>query len=141
MKVYFDSSALVAAMVTEEIHHEKAAAALGQTHDDFTSTHALAEVFATLTEGRLDLQLSPAEAAEVIEHNVVGRLNVLALTVRDYRKAISECQAAGARGGGMFDMIHLEAARRGKAQRILTTNVRHFQVFAPDLSEIIQLPT
>ena len=64
MKVYFDSSALIAAMVAEEIHHERAAEALSESNDGFTSNHALSEVFATLTGGRLNLQLSPSEAAQ-----------------------------------------------------------------------------
>jgi hypothetical protein len=37
-------------------------------------------------------------------------------------------------------MLHLQAARRGSAKRILTVNVRHFQAFAPDLKNIISLP-
>ena len=140
MKIYFDSSALIAAMVSEEIHHERAAEALSESSDGFTSNHALSEVFATLTGGRLRLHLSPAEAAEIIEHNISGRLAITEITTTDYRKAISDCHAVGARGGGIFDMLHLQAARRGKARRILTINVRHFQAFAPDLRELIRLP-
>jgi hypothetical protein len=32
-------------------------------------------------------------------------------------------QMVGARGGAIFDMLHLQAARRGAAKRILTLNV------------------
>jgi predicted nucleic acid-binding protein len=141
MKVYFDSSALIAAMVAEEIHHERAAEALSESNDGFTSNHALSEVFATLTGGRLSLQLSPSEAAQVIDHNVLDRLTIIDLNTADYRRAISDSQAVGARGGGIFDMLHLQAARRGKAQRIFTINVRHFQAFAPDLTDQIRLPS
>jgi hypothetical protein len=37
-------------------------------------------------------------------------------------------------------MLHLQAARRNGAKRILTINVRHFQVFAPDVKDRISLP-
>ena len=141
MRTYFDSSALVAALVTEEAHHEPAADALTSVSDGFTSNHALAEVFATLTGGRLDLKLTPAEATELIEASLVDRLEILDLTGSDYRKAISQCQSVGARGGAIFDMLHLQAARRGKGQRIFTINVRHFQAFAPDLTDQIRLPS
>lgn len=141
MKIYFDSSALIAGMVAEEIHHERAADALSDSKDGFTCNHALSEVFATLTGGRLTLQLSPSEAAELIDNNVVDRLAILDLSAADYRKAIADCQRVGARGGGIFDMLHLQAARRGKAECIFTVNVRHFQTFAPDLSELIRLPS
>ncbi|HKQ40361.1 MAG TPA: type II toxin-antitoxin system VapC family toxin [Verrucomicrobiae bacterium] len=141
MKTYFDSSVLIAAMVAEEIHHERGVDALSDSKDGFTCNHALSEVFATLTGGRLNLQLSPAEAAELIENNVANRLAILDLSTADYRKAIVDCQSVDARGGGIFDMLHLQAARRGKAARIFTINVRHFQTFAPDLSGIIRLPS
>jgi predicted nucleic acid-binding protein len=140
LKAYFDSSALIAAFVEEEIHHESASEALVKTKAAFTSTHALAETFATLTGGRLTIQLTPEEALTVIETNAVGRLSVLELSTHDYRTAFRQSQSVGARGGAIYDLLHLQAARRGSATRIYTINVRHFQSFAPDLKEIISLP-
>ena len=140
MKTYFDSSALIAAFVEEEQYHSRASQALIDVKNGFTSTHALAEVFGTLTGGRLALQLTPAEALELIESNVLDRLEILELSLNDYRKALTRSQALGARGGGIFDMLHLQAARKGNARRIFTINVRHFQAFAPDLSDAIALP-
>ena len=140
MRTYFDSSALLAAFVEEEEHHASATAALLDAADSFTCNHALAEIYGTLTSGRLDIQLIPRQAREMIEANVLDRLEVLELSVNDYRKAMVAGEAVGARGGAIFDMLHLQAARRGNARKIFTINVRHFQVFAPDLREIISLP-
>ena len=140
MRRYFDASASVAAMVAEEEHHTAAFNALAESADAFTSTQALAETFATLTSGRLDIQLTPKEAMQVMDANVVRRLEVMELTLADYVQAMQRSQAAGARGGAIYDLLHLQAARRGKAQRILTMNVGHFQTFAPDLKELISLP-
>jgi predicted nucleic acid-binding protein len=137
---YFDSSALVAAMVEEEEHHAAAFGALAEATDGVTSTHALAETFATLTSGRVDIQLSPNDALKIIEANVVRRLEVADLNLSDYRRAMQSSQGAGARGGAIFDMLHLQAARRCRATRILTINLRHFQTFAPDLKHLIMLP-
>jgi predicted nucleic acid-binding protein len=127
-------------MVEEEEHHAAAAKALASLAPAFTSTHAIAETFATLTSGRLEVQLTPAEATHVIDANVVRRLQVVDLALSDYQKAMRSSQSVGARGGAIFDMLHLQAARRGAAKRILTINVRHFQIFAPDLKSIISLP-
>ena len=140
MKTYFDSSALVAAMVEEEEHHQAALRALAEASDGATSNHALAETFATLTSGRLDVQLSPDDALKMIEANVCRRLEIINLDLPDYRRAMQRSQAAGARGGAIFDMLHLQAARRCKATRILTINLRHFHAFAPDLKDLITLP-
>ena len=127
-------------MVEEEEHHAAALKALALCADGFTSTHAVAETFATLTSGRLEVQLTPAEAAHLIDANIIGRLQVIDLGLNDYQQAMRDSQTVGARGGAIFDMLHLQAARRGAAKRILTINVRHFQIFAPDLKSIISLP-
>jgi predicted nucleic acid-binding protein len=127
-------------MVEEEEHHGAALKALASSADGFTSTHAIAETFATLTSGRLEVQLTPDEATEVINANVIRRLQVVELGLSDYQQAMRNSQTVGARGGAIFDMLHLQAARRGAAKRILTINVRHFQIFAPDLKNIISAP-
>ena len=127
-------------MVEEEEHHDAALKALASSADAFTSTHAIAETFATLTSGRLEVQLTPDEATEVIDANIVRRLKVVELGLSDYQQAMRNSQTVGARGGAIFDMLHLQAARRGAAKRILTINVRHFQIFAPDLKSIISPP-
>jgi hypothetical protein len=127
-------------MVEEEEHHVAALKALATSTDGFTSTHAIAETFATLTSGRLEVQLTPDEATQIIDANVIRRLQVIDLGLRDYQQAMRNSQTVGARGGAIFDMLHLQAARRGVASRILTINVRHFQIFAPDLKSIISPP-
>ena len=139
MRAYFDSSVLIAAFVQEEKHHERAVEALANS-SGFTSTHALAEMYGTLTSGRLPIRLTPEEAIEMIEQNVLARMEILELSLRDYRAALAESKANGARGGAVYHLLHLQAARRGQAKRILTLNIRHFQSFAPDLKEIITEP-
>jgi predicted nucleic acid-binding protein len=139
LRTYFDSSVLVAAFVEEEERHERAADALLKP-GGFTSTHALAEVYGTLTSGRMPVQLTPAEAIELIEENVLARLETLELSLSDYRSALKSAEVVGARGGAIYDVLHLQAARRGEAKRILTVNVRHFQAFGPDVKGMITEP-
>lgn len=130
---------LVAAFVQEEEHHERAVEALLKA-DGFTAAHAIAEVYGTLTSGRLPIQLTPGDAIELIEQNILARLKVLELLLSDYAAALKAGKAMGARGGAIYDMLHLQAARRGEAERILTINVRHFRAFGPDLQAIIAAP-
>ena len=127
-------------MVEEEEHHDAALKALASPAAGFTSTHAIAETFATLTSGRLEVQLTPNEATEIIDANIIHKLKVVDLELGDYQEAMRKSQTVGARGGAIFDMLHLQAARRLGAKRILTINVRHFQIFAPDLKSIISAP-
>jgi predicted nucleic acid-binding protein len=127
-------------MVEEEEHHGEALQALAGSTDGFTSTHAIAETFATLTSGRLEIQLTPNEAAQLIDANIIRQIQVVDLELSDYQQAMRNSQTVGARGRAIFDMLHLQAARQGGAKRVLTINVRHFQIFAPDLKSIISSP-
>lgn len=140
MRTYFDSSVLVAAFVEDEEHHECAMEALVKARAGFTCTHALAEVFGTLTGGRVNLQLTPGTAWDIIEQNIIDRLEIVELSLADYRQAVVDSQRVGARGGAIFDLLHLQAARRGKARKLYTLNVRHFRAFASDLASAITLP-
>src|ERR1700728_5448706 len=103
-------------MVEEEEHHDAALEALAGSDDGFTSTHAIAETFATLTSGRLEIQLTPGEATQIIDTDVIKRLQVIDLRLSDYQQAMQDSQRVGARGGAIFDMLHLQAARRGTAK-------------------------
>ncbi len=140
MKTYWDTSALLAAIVADEPHHAAAAAALSRHRDAWTIPHALAECFATLTSGRLELRLSPPDARQVIQASLQPRLKFYPLTLEDYWAAMQQAELVGARGGIFYDLLHLQAARAIQAQRIYTLNLRHFQIFAPDLAARLTLP-
>jgi hypothetical protein len=60
MKRYWDSSALVDAL------HDSRIEKLAGEEDQFTRPHTLAEMFSTLTGGRLGVRYLPDEAAALI---------------------------------------------------------------------------
>jgi predicted nucleic acid-binding protein len=132
---FFDSSSLLAAMIEDESGHEKALAALSSTRDGYASTHSLAECFATLTGGRITSRLNPAIAAEMVEFNVAKRLTLVSLTQAEIAAALKTAASVGARGGAIYDVFLLAAARKCGADRIHTLNHRHFAAFAPDLRD------
>ena len=135
MRDFFDSSSLLAAMIEDESGHEKALAALPSTRDGYASTHSLAECFATLTGGRITSRLTPAIAAEMVEFNVAKRLTLVSLTQAEIAAALKTAASVGARGGAIYDVLLLGAARKCGADRIHTLNHRHFAAFAPDLRD------
>lgn len=135
MRDFFDSSTLLAAMIEDEPAHEESLALLAATQDGFAATHSLAECFATLTSGRVSVRLDPATAAEMVEANVAQRLNLVSLTPAEYSGALRAAAGLGARGGAIYDVLLLAAARKCRAERIHTRNVRHFAAFAPDLRD------
>jgi len=135
MREFFDTSALLAAMIEDEPGHEAALTALASVRDGHAATHSLAECFATLTGGRLPVQLAPATAAQLIESNVVRRLKLVSLSAMEYSAALRSALEVGARGGAIYDVLLLAAARKCRAERIHTLNHRHFAAFAPDLRD------
>lgn len=143
MRVFFDTTVLVASMIEDQSGHDAALQALDRCAKDdrgYAALHSVAECFATLTGGRLAVQVSPADAAEMIRTNVAEALELVALTKTEYVNLIASAQSIGVRGGGIYDSLLLECARKSKAERILTFNTRHFAAFAPDLRALIHAP-
>jgi predicted nucleic acid-binding protein len=126
---YLDSSVLVAALVEDEPAHEPCLSLL-RRRDLATWSHALPEVFATLTGGRLGVRVPAAAAAELMRASLVPRLRLIELAGADLIEAIGESESAGVRGGAIFDFLHLRAARRSPASTLYTLNTRDFAALA-----------
>ena len=140
MGPFFDTSVLVSAFVEDERCHGACAGAVASARGGAVYSHALVECFSVLTGGRLPVQLSAADAVRVLEANVTGRMDVVALEPTEIMQVLEGCQSAGVRGSGVYDCLHLAAARKAGAEVIYTLNVRHFRAFAPDLAGRIREP-
>jgi predicted nucleic acid-binding protein len=140
MKPFFDTSVLVSAFVEDERHHETCAEAVADAASGLVYSHALAECFAILTGGRLSVRLPPADAVRLLAANVCERMEVVGLDPQEIMRTLSHAETSGARGGAVYDCLHLAAARKAGADEILTLNVRHFVAFAPDLADRIRQP-
>ena len=138
MTHYLDSSILVAAMVEDEPSHEACLRVL-RKKNVVTWVHALAETFATLTGGRLGLRASPATAAQLIGA-ISPRLRLIELDAADTLSAIHDAESVGARGGALYDYLHLVAARKVAATELHTLNGRHFSALAGKGDPRIEVP-
>jgi predicted nucleic acid-binding protein len=135
---YLDSSVLVAALVEDEPSHD-ACLRLLRRKNGATWQHALPETFATLTGGRLGVRTSPATAAQLIG-SLAPRLRLIELNVGDMLSALGDAESVGARGGALYDYLHLIAARKVSATAIYTLNGRHFTALARKGDSTIELP-
>lgn len=131
MKRFLDTSVLIESCLSQSSKYV-AADTLVNSSDVFTSAHALAETYATLS-GDPRLQIKPADAAQMVEE-LATALEVHALTVSDYRQLISSAPAKGIRGGSIYDAMHAEVARRCGCKQLHTLNLQHFKHVAPDLT-------
>ena len=124
----------------DERCHQACAAVVSAAKDPWVCSHALFECFSILTGGRLSVRLSAQDATALIDANIFQRMTVVTLTPRESMRILSQCESLGIRGGGIYDCLHLAAARKASADEIFTLNVRHFVAFAPDLAVRVREP-
>ena len=144
MKVYCDTSVLVAASIASHVHHPQAAALLKQVRarklDAVTSAHGLAEFYAVLTRAPLTPPVYPSEAWRLLAENVLPYFQIAALDGAQYRAVLEQASEKGWTGGLIYDALHLAAAENARCKRIYTFNVRHFRQLAPQLQSLICSP-
>lgn len=144
MRVLFDTSILVAAIVAQHSAHRSAAPILRQAHigefEGLIAAHSLAELYAILTRLPFRPLISPATARQAIEHSVLSKLEVISLTEQDYIEVLSHLEQRGLIGGITYDALILKAAMKGEAERIYTLNAGDFKRIYPELSERIVSP-
>jgi predicted nucleic acid-binding protein len=131
MKVLFDTSVLVAAVVDQLPNHVAAHGCflkyLEKEHTGYCSTHTLAECYATLTALPLPRRVSAAEALTLVEKNFARRLQVIDLNSDDYMEALRNTAGRGLLSGQIYDALHVAAARKAGCERIYTYNLSHFR--------------
>lgn len=135
MKVFLDTSVLVASVVQKHESHARAYAILDrvQTGKDegFISAHSLAEMYAVLTKLPPPMRHTPEQALLSIEENVLRHFKISSLTGTEYPALIREAALAGIQGGTVYDAVLLKCAAKVGPEKILTLNLRHFQGIAP----------
>ena len=131
MRVFFDTSVLVPAMVDQLNNHERSFSTFmeytGDKHEGFCSTHVLAECYSVMTALPLRRRISPADARQLIRETVTGRLTVIPLDTDDYLEAIERVSNMGLVSGIIYDSLHLVAAERAASERLYTYNIDHFR--------------
>ena len=136
MKVFCDTNVLVAAFLQNHPHHNAARPVLerivAKQDQGFVAAHSLAEAYAVLTRLPGPNQVAPALAWQLISQNVVKNFTSVSLTSKEYVHTLERAAAEGVEGGRTYDALLLTAAAKSGADRIYTTNVRHFQSLADE---------
>ena len=125
--IYLDTGVLVSALFLRDEKQAKCQALI--TADAVTSTHALAETFATLT-GQYRVKNDVVTEAVL---SLAAALRVETITRADHLNALRSAAERGVMGGIIYDALHAEVARRLSVERLYTFNVSNFQHVARDL--------
>ena len=144
MKVYIDTNVIVADAIEDHSHNANAASLFKEVQMGrwvpVISAHGMAEVYSILTRTPFRPRITPAEAWQIIEENVLASFQIEPLTRGDYTKILRESAAIGWSGGRVYDAIHIHAARKANCDRIYTFNVQDFRQLAPDFADRIMAP-
>jgi predicted nucleic acid-binding protein len=135
MKVFLDTSVLVASVVQKHESHVRAYAVLDRVQsgkdEGFVSAHSLAEMYSVLTKLPQPFRHTPEQALLSIEENIIRHFKITALTGSDYTVLIREAALLGIQGGTVYDALLLKCAAKTGAEKVFTFNLKHFQSLAP----------
>jgi predicted nucleic acid-binding protein len=134
MKIFCDTNVLVAAFLQGHPQHNVARPILERVKRGkdrgFVAAHSLAEAYAVLTRLPGGQHVPPAITWQLIAENLLKDFTIVSLTAKEYAAVLANAAANGVEGGRTYDALLLAAAAKSGAERIYSTNVRHFQSLA-----------
>jgi predicted nucleic acid-binding protein len=141
VRIFLDSSVLVAAFYGDHEHHEPSLALLAEqgTSSGCTAAHCLAEVYAVLTGMPGKDRVSPHEALLFLG-DVRQRLATISLEESDYFAVLESAAATAVTGGSIYDAIIAHCALKSKARTLFTWNVRHFKRLGEQIAHLVKEP-
>ena len=144
MKILFDTSVLVAALVESHPVHKRAfpwlKKATAKKFDMIVAAHTIAELYAVLSTLPIKPRISPLIARKLISENIVTAAKIISLTPRESISVIKQISELGLSGGITYDALIARVAQKAKAERLLTLNADHFARVWPDGDKLIAVP-
>lgn len=143
MKILFDSSILVPALVPAHPRHELCypylKAAKEQQTTAYVSTHSLAEVYSVITRLPVKPRPTPTQAQTLLT-DLLTYVVAVSLEKADYTNAIDQMASLNLPGGGIFDALIAQAALKAEVNCLLTLNPDDFTRLAPELASLTNTP-
>jgi len=130
MRLAFDTSVLVAALVDGHVHHRRTgpwveAVARGGVEAQIT-WHAAAETWSVLTRLPVPQRLPPSTASLMMDR-LLERFRPVELTGEAYGAALRRCAEKGVSSGAVFDALHLASAEAQAVDGFVTFNRADFE--------------
>jgi predicted nucleic acid-binding protein len=131
---FFDTSVLVSAMVTSHPAHSRTFPYFEKVFQEketgFISTHCIAEIYAVLSVLPIKPKLSPLEVEKILQKNIYPKFEIISLSPKDYKNAVNRVSGLHLSGGILYDALHIEAAMKSGAEKLITLNHDHFEKLA-----------
>jgi predicted nucleic acid-binding protein len=144
MKILFDTSVLVAALVQPHPLHNRALSwlkkAKAEEFELIVSSHTIAELYAVLSTLPVSPRITPGLAWRLIHESVEPVASVISLSSSDYFAIIKRMSDLGISGGAVYDALIVKTARKSEVDRVLTFNVNDFKRIWPEGGTRIAAP-
>jgi len=144
LRVYFDTSVLVAGLVECHPDHARAMAWIDRVDRKevrgVISLHGVAETWSVLTSLPLRPAIQGSTALRLVREGLLARFEVAEADRRDYERVLEAAADREVRGGAVYDALHAAMARKARAEEILTLDLRDFRRVAPDYGSRVRAP-
>jgi len=144
MRILADTSFLVASLVQQHPHHERAmpwvVKILKKQIQIGVCSHSIAELYSILTRLPISPRIPPAVALKMITENILEKAEVIDLRTADYVKCVSRATERGLHGGVIYDFLIGMAFEKFKGQGILTFNHKDFVRLFPENPKCVIVP-
>ncbi|HAZ48422.1 MAG TPA: VapC toxin family PIN domain ribonuclease [Cyanobacteria bacterium UBA11369] len=144
MKVLFDTSILVAALLEDHPNHTKSLfwlqRVLAGEIEGFVSNHTIAELYSVLTRFPRSPRISPGLAKRLISENL-NRFDWVVLAADDYQETVDRMVGLNIAGGGIYDGLIAQAALKAGVDVLLTLNPDDFTRLGEEVAALVQMPT
>lgn len=144
MKILFDTSVIIAALVESHPMHPNAFPWLKRAkehHFDLViAGHTIAELYAVLSTLPAKPRISPAAAWRLVHENIESVGKIVSLTSAEYSAVIKKISERGLVGGIVYDALIAKVAEKSKVEQLLTLNPDHFKRVWPKGEKVIVYP-
>jgi predicted nucleic acid-binding protein len=145
MKIFFDTSVLLAGMVEAHPLHGVSFPWLKRAKaGEFAwgvSAHTLAELYATLTAIPSRPRITPEIARQLLHENIAKDAQVISLSTRDYLEVIKNISNLNLSGAVIYDALIAHGATKFGADHLLTLNQKDFSRLFPRNDSFLIIPS
>ncbi len=130
-RVFFDTTVLIAGLIDlgPDSHAAQAvmtAVASGALKRPLTAWHCCLEFYSVATRLPPELRLTAADAARLLEEEVMARCEIVDLPSADRHRFVRDAVSDRVTGGRVYDLHIAEVARAHRTRLVVTDNARHF---------------
>jgi len=144
VKVLFDTSVIVAAIIEAHPRHEESLLWLQKVKNNeiegVIPSHTSIELYSVLTSLPLSPRISPALAWQLIRENIFKSFELVTHTKNDQISLLERLVENQITGGASYDGLIAYAAKKAKVDKLLTLNSEDFLRVNPSAVNIISEP-